>query len=115
MLVHAEALEVDVPARAKLRLDGTRDVDGALHADLRHATLHDRELDRDHTSHLNGTAEGNLAVALREVQVADGELGALDVHGQVDLAAAREVLDVAVAAMFGAAGDGAGACREPSG
>lgn len=44
-----------------------------------------------------------------EVQVSDGELGAFDVDGQVDFATAREVLDVAVPAVFGAAGDRPGA------
>lgn len=41
-----------------------------------------------------------------EVQVAYAELGAGDVDGEVDFAAAREVFDVAVSAVFGAAGDG---------
>ncbi len=40
------------------------------------------------------------------MQVADAKFGAFDVDGQVDFAAAAEVLDVAVAAVLGAAGDG---------
>jgi len=34
------------------------------------------------------------------VQVADGELGALDVDGEVDFAASAQILDVAVASML---------------
>lgn len=41
------------------------------------------------------------------MQVTDRELGALDVHRQVDFTAAREILDIAVAAVLGSAGDGA--------
>lgn len=40
------------------------------------------------------------------MEVADAELGAGDVDGQEDFAAAAQVLDVAVAAVLGAAGDG---------
>ena len=50
--------------------------------------------------HLDGAAEGDLAVALREVDVAHREAAALHVDGEVDLRAAREVLDVAVAAVL---------------
>ena len=35
-----------------------------------------------------------------KMQVADTELGAFDVHRKVDLAPARQVLDVAIAAML---------------
>jgi len=55
--VDTEALEVDIPTRSELRLDRTRHVDRALHRQRLHAALHDREVDRDHASHLNGTAE----------------------------------------------------------
>lgn len=109
MLVHTEALEVNVPSRTKLRLDRSRDVDRRLHGKLLHTALHDREVDRDDTSHLNGAAERDLAIALREVQVADRELGARDVDGQVDFAAAGQVLDIAVASVFRAAGHSASA------
>lgn len=109
MLVHTETLEVDIPAGAKLRLDRPRDVDGRLHGQLLHAVLHHGEVDRDDAGHLDGAAERDLAVALREVQVADGELGAFHVDGQVDFAAAGQVLDVAVAAVFWPAGHSASA------
>src|SRR5439155_13244552 len=46
------------------------------------------------------TAEGDLAVALAEVQVAHRETGAGHVDREVDLRAAREVLDVAIAAVL---------------
>lgn len=41
----------------------------------------------------------------REVQVSDAEFGAFDVDGEVDFTTPREVLDVAVAAVFWATGD----------
>ena len=44
-----------------------------------------------------------------EMQIADAELGALDQHGQVDFAPSRQILDIAVAAVLGAARDGASA------
>ncbi len=78
----------------------------ALHPQVRHAVLHDVELDGDDTGHFDGAAEGDFAVALGEVEVADAEFGAFDVDGEVDFAAAAEVLDVAVAAMLGATGNG---------
>lgn len=43
------------------------------------------------------------------MKVSDGELGTRDMHGEVGLAPARQVLDVTVPAVFGAAGDRAGA------
>ena len=59
----------------------------------------------DHTTYLNRSTERNLAIALREMQVPNRELGPLDMHRQVNLAAARQVLDIAVAAVFRATGD----------
>lgn len=100
VLVHAETLEVDVSTRAELRLNRTRDVDGALHSQLLHAALHNGELDGDFTRHLNRTAERYLTITLGEVQVSDTELGALDVDREIDLRATRQVLDVAVASVL---------------
>ena len=54
----------------------------------------------DPTRHLDRAAEGDLAVALREVEVAHRELGALDIDREVDARSARDVLDVAVAAVL---------------
>jgi hypothetical protein len=51
-------------------------------------------------AHLDRTAEGDLAVALAEVQVTGGELAAVDEHRQEDPGAAGEVLDVLVAAVL---------------
>lgn len=70
------------------------------------AALHDGQLQRDDAGHLDGAAEGDFAVALREVEVADAELGARDVDGEEDFAAPAQVFDVAVAAVLRAAGDG---------
>jgi hypothetical protein len=109
MLIHTEPLKVNVPSRAKLRLHRTRDINRRLHRKLLHATLHHREVDSNNPRHLNRTTERDLAIALREMQIADGELRSLDVYGEVHFAAAREILDIAVAAVLGAAGDGTSA------
>lgn len=73
-----------------------------------HTTFHDAELDGDDAGHFNRAAEGNLTVALTEVQVANAELCAGDVDGEVDFGAAGEVLDVAVSTVFGAT---VGSCK----
>src|SRR5215208_956128 len=52
------------------------------------------------SGHLYGPAEGDLAVTLREVQVPHRELGAVDVHREVDPRADREIFDVDVTAML---------------
>lgn len=109
MLVNTEALKVDVSTRTELRLDRTGNVDRALEAEILHTVLHDGELERDLARHLDGAAERDLTVTLREMQVADAELGALDVHWQVDLGAAGQVLDVTVAAVLGTSWDCASA------
>ena len=106
ILVNAEPFKRQIPAWSIVRLHRPGQEERGFHAQVRHAVLHDVELDRDDAGHLDGAAEADLAVALREVQVADAELGSLDMNGKVDLAAAAEVLDIAVSAMLGAAGDG---------
>ena len=105
VLVDREPLKVYIPAGAELRLHGARDVDGRLHVQLLDAALHDGELERNHPSHLNRAAERNFTIPLREMEITDAELGTRDVHRQVHLAATREVLDVAIAAVLRAAGD----------
>lgn len=105
MLINTEALEIDVSSRTELRLDWTRDIDGRLHAQLRDTALHHSELDSDNTSHLNRATERNLAVTLREMQITDTELRALDVDGKEHLTATGKVLDIAVPAMFGSTRD----------
>lgn len=109
VLVDREALKRQHSAGAELRFDGARDEDGALHFQVLDPALHQRELERDDAGHLDRAAERDLSVALTEVQISNRELGARDVHGEVGLASARQVLDVAVPAMLGSAGDGAGA------
>lgn len=47
------------------------------------------------------------ATLTRKVQIPHTEARAFDVHGQVDLASSRQVLDVAVAAVLWATRDGA--------
>lgn len=105
ILIHREAFEVNVPAGSKLRLHGSRDVDRTLHTQLLHPTLHHRELDRNHASHLDRATEANFAIPLAKMKIADRELRAIDVHGQIHFAAEREILNIAVASMLGAAGD----------
>jgi hypothetical protein len=95
-LVHAEPFEVNVSTRPELGLHGTGDVDGGFHAELRHAILHDGELECNDAGHFDGAAETDFAVALREVQIADAEFCARDVHRQKDFGAAREVFDIAI-------------------
>lgn len=104
-LIHTKPLKINIPPGAKLGLHRTRYVNGALHIQLGDASLHDAKLEGNDACHFNGAAKGNLAVALAKVQVADAEFGAGNVHREVDFGAAREVLDVAVAAVFGAARD----------
>ena len=97
VLVDAEAFKIDVAAGAELRLDGTRDVDRTLHGQMCHTAFHNGELDGDDTSHFDGAAERDFAIALGEVQIADAELGPFDEYREVDFAAATEVFDIAVA------------------
>lgn len=57
VLIHAEALEVNVPSRPELRLHGAGDVDWRGGAELRHAGFHDAEFERDYAGHFDGAAE----------------------------------------------------------
>ena len=107
LLIDAEPFKRQIPSGPIMRLDGSRQKQRTLHIQIPNPALHDRQLQRDDAGHLDGAAKGDFAVALGEVEVADAELGAGDVHGQEDAAAAAQVLDVAVAAVLGAAGDGA--------
>ena len=59
--------KIQHPARPELRLHGARNVDGRFasdHAEFLLAILDDVELDGDDAGDLDGTAEGDLAVAL---------------------------------------------------
>lgn len=106
LLIDREPFESEVAARTVMGLDGPRQEHGGLHAQVRHAVLHDRQLHRDDARHLDGAAEGDLPIALGEVEVAHAELGARHVDGQEGFTPAAQVLDVAIAAMLGPAGDG---------
>lgn len=83
-----------------MRLNWTWKIKRRFHAEIGHAVLDDLEVDGDDTGHLNGTAEGDLTITLREMQVADGKSGTLDVDWKVDLGASGQVLDVAVTAVL---------------
>jgi hypothetical protein len=95
VLVHREAFKVDIPSRSELGLDRAGDVDGAFESQAGHVVLDDLEVDGDDAGHLDGAAERDLAVALREVEVADRELGARYVDGQVDLGALDRSITIA--------------------
>ena len=91
-----EGEELAVP-----RFDAARDEHRVRRdAVLLHAALDEVDAEVDVPAHLDGAAEGDLAVTLGEVQVAAGELGARNVHGIEDAAAPGEVLDVVVAAVL---------------
>src|SRR5206468_6597893 len=82
-------------------LDPAGDEHGVrLQAVLVHAVLDEVDTEVDVPAHLDGSAEGDLAVTLREVEIAAGELGARNVHRIEDAAAPGEVLDVVVAAVL---------------
>lgn len=100
MLIYAEAFEVNISTWAELWLNRTRDVNWTLKTHLGHTVLDNSEFDRNLASDFDGTAKADLAIALREVQVTSGELGAFDVHGKINLAPTGQILNVAIAAML---------------
>ena len=71
-----------------------------LDAVFRYAVLDDVDLDMQPARHLDRAAEGDLAVALAEMQVAHRETAAGNIDREVNLRAARQVLDVAISAML---------------
>src|SRR5215204_1849989 len=75
-------------------------VRGAIHGILLHAALDQLDTEVYVSGHLYGPAEGDLAVPLREVQVPHRELGAVDVHREVDARPDRKVFAVDVAAVL---------------
>ena len=109
LMIDAESLKSQIPPRPVMRLHWPGQENRALHAQILHPILHNGKLQRDYPRNLNGATERDLAVALRKMQVANAEFGALDVDRQIGLAASAEVLDIAVPAMLGAAGDGSSA------
>ena len=77
-----------------------------------HAALDQVDVQVDEPAHLDRAAEGDLPVALAEVQVAHGQVRPVDEDGVEDPGALGEVLDVLVAAVLprgcGAGGLGGG-------
>src|SRR4051794_28948046 len=102
VLAYRDALEDEVagvPGLEAAQLENWH-VRGAIHGVLLHAALDQLDTEVYVSGHLDGPAEGDLAVPLREVQVPHRELGALDVHREVDARPDREVFDVDVTAML---------------
>ena len=103
---------------AELRVGGARHEDRVL-ADAVgvHAALDQVDVQVDEPAHLDGAAEGDLAVALREVQVAHREVRPVDEDRIEHPGPLGEVLDVLVAAVLprrrGAGGLGGRAGRNP--
>src|ERR1700722_3359736 len=83
-----------------VRRDRRRLEDRILDAVFGDAVLDDLDLQMQPAGHLDRAAEGDFAVALAEMQVAHRETAARHVNREVDLRTARQILDVAVAAMF---------------
>ncbi|SKZ14402.1 Uncharacterised protein [Mycobacteroides abscessus subsp. abscessus] len=70
-----------------------------------HAALDQVDVQIDEAAHFDGPAEGDLAVALREVEIAERQVGARHEDGIEDATALGEILDVLIAAVL------AGRCR----
>jgi hypothetical protein len=83
-----------------MRLNRSWEIKGRFHPQISHAILHDLEVDGNNTSHLDSTAERNLAISLREVKVSDTEFGTLNMDREIDFATTTQIFDVAVAAVF---------------
>src|SRR5699024_8552734 len=65
-----------------------------------HAALDQVDVQVDEPAHLDPAAEGDLSVALGEVQVTDGEARPRDVHRVEHAGPSGEVLDVLVSAVL---------------
>lgn len=98
MFVDRDAFEDQIVV--EMRINRRRFEDRVDHAVFRHAVLDDVDLDVDPSCHLDGSAEGDFAVTLAEMDIAHRETAALHIDGEIDLRAARQVLDVAISAMF---------------
>ena len=105
LLIHTEPFKCQVASRAIVRLYGSWEEEGRFHAEILHPVFHHGELHRNDTCHLDGAAEGDLAVTLAEMEVADTEFRTGNVHRQEGPRTAGQVLDVAVAAVLGPAWD----------
>lgn len=83
-----------------MRLNRPGKINRTLHTQILHPVLHNLKVNSNDTGHLDSATERDLAVALREVEIAHAELCAGDVDGEEDFAAPAEVFDVAVSAVF---------------
>jgi hypothetical protein len=91
MLINREPLESKVATRTVMRFNWSWEIDWRFHSQIRHAILHDFEINGDNTRHLDSSAEGNLA---------DTEFCSLNVDWEENLAATAQVLDVTISTMF---------------
>src|ERR1700730_14979339 len=97
-LVYRDALKNQVFREP--RLDRTRLEDGIGDGVLFYAVFDQIDTDINPAGHFDRATESDFAVALRPVNVAHREAAALHIDWEVDARAARQVLDVAVAAML---------------
>jgi hypothetical protein len=88
-----------------VRFDRPRQVKRRFHSQIRNSILHDLEVNSDDTRHLDCPTERDFTITLGEVQISNTEFCPLDMHREKDLAAAAQVLDVAVSTMLRASRD----------
>lgn len=100
VLVHAEALKGQIPAGTKVRLDRAWQEQRGLHVEIADAVLHHAQFNGNDTGYLNSAAEGDLPVALAEMQVSDAELCAWNVHWQKCTRTPGEIFDITVLFEF---------------
>src|SRR4029078_1722048 len=65
-----------------------------------HAVCERVDMEVDEPGHVEGAAESDFAIALREVEIARGEPRTFYIDGEIDPGATRQVLDIAVAAVL---------------
>lgn len=100
IMIDAESFKGQISTGSKLGFDWTWYENRRFHRHLGRAVLDHAEFNRDDTSHFDSATEGDLPVALREMQVSYREFGSLDVHGEVDFASTAEVFDITVSTIF---------------
>jgi len=101
LLIHRKALKRQVPTRTIMRLDRPWQEKRTLHIQILHPILHHAQLERNNPRHLNSATERNLPITLTEVQIAHAEFRSGYMNLQERLGPARQIFDVAVAAVFG--------------
>src|SRR5215216_4777288 len=98
LVVNADAFEDQKVAIMRInRADLEQGVGQTIHVD---AALDNVDVQVDPSCHLDGSAEGDLAVALREVIVAHGKPGAGHIHREVNSRAARDVLYITISSVL---------------